>query len=38
VIPAGDTWCIVSEATGIESATQTRTTWNVVGVGDPKMR
>jgi hypothetical protein len=38
VIPAGDTWCIVSEATGIVSATQTRTTWNVVGVGDPKLR
>jgi hypothetical protein len=38
VIPSGDTWCIVSESTGIESATQTRTTWNVVGVGDPKMR
>lgn len=38
VIPAGDTWCIVSEATGIESATQTRTAWDVVGVGDPKMR
>jgi hypothetical protein len=37
VIPAGDTWCIVSESTGIESATQTRTTWDVVGVGDPKM-
>lgn len=38
VIPAGDTWCIVSESTGIVSATQTRTTWNVVGIGDPKMR
>lgn len=38
VIPAGDTWCIVSEATGIESATQTRTTWNIVGLGDPKLR
>lgn len=38
VIPSGDTWCIVSESTGIESATQTRTTWFVVGVGDPLMR
>lgn len=38
VIPAGDTWCIVSEGTGIVSATQTRTTWNVVGIGDPIMR
>ena len=38
VIPAGHTWCIVSESTGIESATQTRTTWGVVGVGDPKMQ
>jgi len=38
VIPAGHTWCIVNESTGIESATQTRTTWAVVGVGDPKMR
>lgn len=38
VIPAGDTWCIVSEGTAIESATQTRTTWNVVGIGDPIMR
>ncbi|MBM7503876.1 hypothetical protein ACFPER_10340 [Agromyces aurantiacus] len=38
VIPSGDTWCIVSEGTAIASATQTRTTWNIVGVGDPKMR
>ncbi|BDZ53970.1 hypothetical protein GCM10025870_10430 [Agromyces marinus] len=38
VIPAGDTWCIVSESTAIVSATQIRTTWNVVGIGDPKMR
>jgi hypothetical protein len=37
VIPTGHTWCIVSESTGIFSATQTRTTWDVVGVGDPKM-
>lgn len=38
VIPAGDTWCIVSETTDIASATETRTTWAVVGVGDPKFR
>lgn len=38
VIPANHTWCIVSETTGIDSATQTRTTWNVVGIGDPKFR
>jgi hypothetical protein len=38
VIPAGHTWCIVAERTGIASATQTLTTWDVVGVGDPKMR
>ncbi|MEI5582489.1 MULTISPECIES: hypothetical protein [unclassified Agromyces] len=38
VIPAGHTWCIVAESTGIASATQTRTTWEIVGVGDPKMR
>jgi hypothetical protein len=38
VIPAGHTWCIVSESTGIHSATQTRTAWDVVGIGDPKMR
>jgi len=38
VIPAGDTWCIVSETTGVFSATQTRTTWNIVGIGDPKLR
>jgi hypothetical protein len=28
----------VSESTGIFSATQTRTTWDVVGVGDPKLQ
>ncbi|WP_353828058.1 hypothetical protein, partial [Agromyces sp. SYSU T0242] len=38
VIPAGHTWCIVSEGTTIYSATQTRTAWDVVGIGDPKMR
>jgi hypothetical protein len=38
VIPANHTWCIVDESTGIESATQTRTTWNTVGVGDPFFR
>ena len=38
VIPTGDTWCIVSERTDIFSATQTRTAWDVVGIGDPKMR
>ncbi|MGR0220770.1 hypothetical protein [Agromyces sp. ZXT2-6] len=38
VIPAGDTWCIVSEGTTIASATETRTTWNIVGIGDPKLR
>lgn len=38
VIPTGHTWCIVSESTDIFSATQTRTAWDVVGVGDPKMR
>ncbi|GAA1055166.1 hypothetical protein GCM10017608_20180 [Agromyces luteolus] len=38
VIPFGHTWCIVQESTGIHSATQIRTTWDVVGIGDPKMR
>jgi len=38
VIPTGHTWCIVSERTDIFSATQTRTAWDVVGIGDPKMR
>lgn len=38
VIPAGDTWCIVSETTSVFSATQTRTAWDVVGIGDPLMR
>jgi len=38
VIPFGHTWCIVGEGTRIFSATQTRTTWDVVGIGDPKMR
>ncbi|MRX42211.1 hypothetical protein [Agromyces kandeliae] len=38
VIPTGHTWCIVSEGTTIYSATQTRTAWDVVGIGDPKMR
>ena len=38
VIPSGHTWCIVSESTGIVSPTQTRTTWDVVGIGDPKMQ
>jgi hypothetical protein len=38
VIPAGDTWCIVSETTSVYSATQTRTAWDVVGIGDPIMR
>ncbi|RXZ50192.1 hypothetical protein [Agromyces binzhouensis] len=38
VIPSGHTWCIVSEGTTIYSATQTRTAWDVVGIGDPKMR
>jgi hypothetical protein len=38
VIPSGDTWCIVSESTEIFSATQTRTAWDVVGIGDPIMR
>lgn len=38
VIPTGHTWCIVSERTDIFSATQTRTAWDVVGVGDPLMR
>ncbi|GAA2041159.1 hypothetical protein GCM10009819_28570 [Agromyces tropicus] len=38
VIPSGHTWCIVSEGTTIYSATQTRTAWDVVGIGDPKMQ
>ncbi|MGR0319508.1 hypothetical protein [Agromyces sp. ZXT2-3] len=38
VIPAGDTWCIVSETTKVYSATQVRTLWDVVGIGDPKMQ
>ncbi|MFC9919752.1 hypothetical protein [Agromyces binzhouensis] len=38
VIPSGHTWCIVSEGTTIYSATQTRTAWDVVGIGDPLMR
>jgi hypothetical protein len=38
VIPSGHTWCIVSETTSVYSATQTRTAWDVVGLGDPKMR
>ncbi|WP_353813426.1 hypothetical protein [Agromyces sp. SYSU T00266] len=38
VIPAGHTWCIVEEGTSIYSATQTRTAWDVVGIGDPKLR
>jgi len=38
VIPTGDTWCIVSESTEVFSATETRTTWDVVGIGDPKFR
>lgn len=38
VIPAGDTWCIVSETTSVYSTTQTRTEWDVVGIGDPIMR
>ncbi|WP_400994592.1 hypothetical protein [Agromyces sp. GXQ0307] len=38
VIPSGHTWCIVQETTGIYSATEMRTTWSVVGIGDPKMR
>ncbi|HKX76063.1 MAG TPA: hypothetical protein VJR05_11825, partial [Acidimicrobiia bacterium] len=37
-IPSGHTWCIVSETTVIHSTTQTRTTWEVVGIGDPKFR
>ncbi|GAA1059215.1 hypothetical protein [Agromyces bracchium] len=38
VIPSGHTWCIVQETTGVYSATEMRTTWSVVGIGDPKMR
>ncbi|WP_438854276.1 hypothetical protein [Agromyces sp. M3QZ16-3] len=38
VIPSGHTWCIVQETTSIYSATEMRTTWSVVGIGDPKMR
>ncbi|WP_430645215.1 hypothetical protein [Agromyces sp. GXS1127] len=38
VIPDGDTWCIVSETTKVYSTTQVRTEWDVVGIGDPKMR
>lgn len=38
VIPTGHTWCIVAESTGIVSATQTRTTWEVVGIGDPRFQ
>ena len=38
VIPAGHTWCVVAESTGIVSETQTRTTWTVVGVGDPRFQ
>lgn len=38
VIPTGDTWCIVEATTTIESETETRTTWTVVGIGDPKFR
>ena len=38
VISAGDTWCVVSATTSIVSETETRTTWVVVGIGDPKFR
>lgn len=38
VIPSGHTWCIVSETTTIHSLTETQTTWEVVGIGDPKFR
>lgn len=33
-----DTWCIVEATTSIESETETRTTWTVVGIGDPRFR
>ncbi|WP_256842352.1 hypothetical protein [Ornithinimicrobium cryptoxanthini] len=38
VIPAGDTWCVVSESTDLVGGGNIRTTWNVVGIGDPKFR
>lgn len=38
VIPAGHTWCVVQSTTSMVSATEMRTTWSVVGVGDPKFR
>ncbi|MDP3984629.1 MAG: hypothetical protein Q8Q52_06485, partial [Acidimicrobiia bacterium] len=38
LIPDGQTWCIVSETTIIFSGTKTQTTWEAVGVGDPKFR
>jgi hypothetical protein len=38
VIPTGDTWCIVEATTSVDSETETRTTWIVVGIGDPKFR
>lgn len=38
VIPEGHTWCVVEANTAIVSPTKMRTTWSVVGVGDPKFR
>ncbi len=38
VIPTGDTWCVVSASTDLVGEGEIRTTWNVVGIGDPKFR
>lgn len=38
VIPTGHTWCIVGASTELAGVDQVRTTWDVVGVGDPKFR
>lgn len=38
VIPTGDTWCVVGSNTVGVGSGQIRTTWNVVGIGDPKFR
>lgn len=37
-LPAGETWCLAFVETGIASATDTRTTWFVYGIGDPLKR
>lgn len=38
VIPSGHTWCVVDSSTDLAGDGQMRTTWNVVGIGDPKFR